>query len=456
MSINYTFDEFAKAVKDNNLYMSDADMKLAKQNPSIGMGIVNNKLGFLSAKTDEERAQYHQNTEELRKGAGGYSGGPDGSQYLQYLPTPSSFTYENAPSFSSGYTGEVKTNYDTVKNYGDFSYDVEKPKYNDMYVETRGELIDAILNHGDFSYDYTTDPNYTAYAKQYRREGQRAAADTLAQAAANTGGIASTAAVTASQQAGNYYGAQLADKLPQLYDAAYDRWLDEFTLKQNKLAAVQGESASEYDRYLNDVAQWENDRNFALQQDQEKYNRLLNALEISKALEDSEYAKYADLLDQHNLEQDRKYNQQLDEIAYIRDNEAIDWQNALDIFEKTGDTSRLEALGVDMESYNAQLKQAEDRAAAEALLADRMTQAEINKINAEIAGEKADTEYKNAQTQNVIYNTQIASLDYDTIGTERLLSREEWELAKAAGNPSIVIAGCSSYAEYVKLFNGEE
>lgn len=366
MAINYTFDEFAKAVKDNNLYISDADMKLARKDPNIGMGIVNSKLGYLSAKTDEERAKFNEQAESYRKSAGGYIGGSDGSKYLPFLQTPDSFSYEDAPTYNNQWENTNKKTYEQIQNYAPFQYDVEKPVYTDSYAGTADELLDAIVNHGDFSYDHNTDPNYQAYAKQYRREGERAMADTLAQAAANTGGVASTAAVTAAQQADNYYGAQLSDKLPQLYDAAYNRWLDEFTLNQNKLAAVQGERANERDKYLSDVAQWESDRNFAREQYNDQYNKLLGALEYGMAMEQTDYDRHRDTVEDHNAKQQFTYNQLLDTIGYRQQEDATRFNNAINAFNTVGDTSLLEAEGIDTTQYQEQLKDAQLLAGYEA------------------------------------------------------------------------------------------
>lgn len=114
------------------------------------------------------------------------------------------------------------------------------------------ELRGRILGRGAFEYDYTTDPRWQAYRKEYVREGQRAAADTLGQAAALTGGRPSTAAITASQQAGNYYAAQLADKIPELYAAAYDVWQDADSRDRANLGLLLDEEKTAYDRAWNE------------------------------------------------------------------------------------------------------------------------------------------------------------------------------------------------------------
>ena len=80
--------------------------------------------------------------------------------------------------------------------------------------------LDNLQNGG---YDYTKDPQYQAYRKQYLREGQRAMQDTMAQAAAMTGGRPSSYALGAGQQAFNNYAAMSADKVPELFQQQYER-----------------------------------------------------------------------------------------------------------------------------------------------------------------------------------------------------------------------------------------
>lgn len=98
-------------------------------------------------------------------------------------------------------------------------------------------LLDQILNRGEFSYDAESDPIYQQYAQQYQREGDRAMNDTLAAAAAHAGGMNSYA-VTAAQQASDYYAAQLGDKIPELYQLAYQMYMDDIDLQVQDLGIV--------------------------------------------------------------------------------------------------------------------------------------------------------------------------------------------------------------------------
>ena len=89
---------------------------------------------------------------------------------------------------------------------------------------TYEELMNAARNgygsSGYFEYDPEKDPIFQSYRRTYTREGERAAANALAQASAATGGIPSSYANTAAQEAGNYYAAKLADIIPELSSQA--------------------------------------------------------------------------------------------------------------------------------------------------------------------------------------------------------------------------------------------
>lgn len=94
---------------------------------------------------------------------------------------------------------------------------------DDPYKSDIDTLLDALLGT-EFDYDPASDALYGAYRKQYLREADLAAQDALGDAAMLTGGRASTAAVAAAQQAGNASRAKAADKLPELYQLAYDMY----------------------------------------------------------------------------------------------------------------------------------------------------------------------------------------------------------------------------------------
>ncbi len=100
-----------------------------------------------------------------------------------------------------------------------------------------------------FNYNPETDPVWQALQKQYRREGDRATRQTMGQAAAMTGGVPSSYAATAAAQAGNNYAAQLSDRLPEVYQNAYDRYLKEYERELGLADQYAGYDQTMYERW---------------------------------------------------------------------------------------------------------------------------------------------------------------------------------------------------------------
>ena len=86
--------------------------------------------------------------------------------------------------------------------------------------------------------------------------------DTLGEVAARTGGLASSYAASAASQANNYYMAQLADKIPELRQMAYEAYLNNLSNQRSDLSMLMGLEDSDYSKYLNALSQWNTDRNF--------------------------------------------------------------------------------------------------------------------------------------------------------------------------------------------------
>lgn len=110
--------------------------------------------------------------------------------------------------------------------------------------------LDALLNRTPFSYDAASDPLYQQYRKQYTREADRSAEDVLGKAAVMTGGMPSTAAVTASQQASDYQMSQMTDKIPELQQLAYGMYMDGVNLDRQNLNTLIGLEDNNYKRWL--------------------------------------------------------------------------------------------------------------------------------------------------------------------------------------------------------------
>lgn len=344
----FTYDQFQKAAQDSGLMgeFSAADLSLAQRNPDAGMSLLKYKQDYHAATTDEARALANLGAEGIRSSYGNYTGGDNGGSFYLDPLSPSSFDGGKAPTYQNQYAGDIADLWEQQKNYGSYDYGEAAPVYNNRYDDTIQDLIQGILNREDFSYDPATDPLYQNYRKQYTREGQRATADTLGAAAAASGGIPSSYATTAAAQAGNYYAAQMTDKIPELYQLAYNQYLNDYNMQLSDLGVVQGAEQSDYDKYLNELNQFNTDRAFDYNAWLDEYNMTKDQLQTAQGLEQLDYTKYLNELQQFNTDREFNYGQLLDEIDSQTRERQEDIDNALRAAE-FGDYSFLQDMGID-------------------------------------------------------------------------------------------------------------
>lgn len=230
----------------------------------------------------------HAAAEKLR-GQYGYSGGADGSAYLPTM----------------AYTGVYSRDEDDG-GYGSSGY-------LSRYQARIDALADAILNRDPFSYDKEKDPLYLQYKDTYTRGGQRGMQDTLAQVSARTGGLASSYAESAAQQTYNNYMAQLADKVPELYQLAYSMYMDDLTQDRNDLSMLMGLDDTAYGR-------WSDERNFG-------------------------YNAYRDQVADRQWQQQFDYNASRDQVADSQWQTQFDYQKAQDALAREDALKKLTSGG---------------------------------------------------------------------------------------------------------------
>lgn len=276
----YSYDDFLSAATSSGLLgeFSRADLETAKKYPEFGLSILSLKRDYHDAATDEQKLLANEAANQLRSSYGNYMGGSDGGSYYSQGKIP----------------GQIDAILDQINNYGSFTFDQEAPVYDNQYAEQQQALLDAILNREDFSWSKETDPQWSSYKKSYLREGDRATANALAQASAASGGRASTAAITAATQAGDYYATQLNDIIPTLYQQAYDRYLNEYSMMLQDLGAVNTQEQLDYAKYLDQLTQYNTDRNFAYDTYLGDFNILQGQLSSLQGQDDVDYGRFMD------------------------------------------------------------------------------------------------------------------------------------------------------------------
>ena len=349
----YTYEDFQKAANAANMLgqFSQHDLTLAQQNPDVGMGLLNAKQQWASATTDAERQAANAAAEALRTQYGSYTGGSWGLEYnyngstdpmgqvqsafdTSKYQTPSydasafgssptfdasaygsaptyTSTVGSAPTYTSQYTDLINSGLANLQNRQDFTFDEVQPEYEDRYGELVNEMLGNVTGYGNFSYDKATDPVWQSYAKQYRKEGDRAFEGTLAAAAAANGGALSSNAIYAAQLAQNNYNSNLSNIIPQLYADAYGRHVSDFGMAMDKYGAAQQAEQSDYNKYLNALNQYNANRDFAWNQYTGEWGMDMDAYNAALAADQNAYNQYLAQLDQYNADRNFEFNQYL-------------------------------------------------------------------------------------------------------------------------------------------------
>ena len=118
MAVSFTFDEVKRRADQNNITMSDADWRLAQQNPQAGMTLVNYKIDYGKAATPQQRALINQQAEQLRRTEGGYTAGYDGKQYYAEPKTSLSAVTSFTPASAKTSAQSMAETYGSSGSFG--------------------------------------------------------------------------------------------------------------------------------------------------------------------------------------------------------------------------------------------------------------------------------------------------------------------------------------------------
>lgn len=124
--------------------------------------------------------------------------------------------------------------------------------YQNPYQKELDRMVNDYTK-SSFSYNQDTDPSAQAYRENYIQNGQLAMQDTTAQAAARTGGLASSYATQVGQQAYNSYMSDLNAQLAGLRQQAYENYLSDQALQQNRINTVASLGQQAENSYYNRI-----------------------------------------------------------------------------------------------------------------------------------------------------------------------------------------------------------
>ncbi len=274
-------------------YKKDVDYQ-AKINEAVSVGDYKSAAQYEKSrneKIDSENLSYQKTNN--------YSGWLNNTDYSDVLRSDMasgaskkkvSDTLKKRIEKASGTVGLTQYAYDDVYDEAikyitgtnSFSYDAASPQFNNPYEDEIDRIYRMLEDIPEFDYDLYSDDLYALYKEQYNREGQRAMKDLLGELSMNTGGMASSYAVSAAGQMLDLYNQKLTDKIPQLYESAYKRYRDGVDSQRDNLSMLLELSENEYKHYLNELDRFNTERDF-------------------------EYRKYLDALDEENQKQENEY-----------------------------------------------------------------------------------------------------------------------------------------------------
>ena len=133
--------------------------------------------------------------------------------------------------------------------------------YQSQYRDQIQGLYDQIANRKDFTYDVNADAMYQQLKDQYIQGGRMAMMDTMGQAQAMTGGYGNSYAQGVGQQAYQGYLQGLNDQVPNLYQMALNRYIQQGDQMLDQYSMLTAQEAQDY-------ARWQDQQNLALQQAQ--------------------------------------------------------------------------------------------------------------------------------------------------------------------------------------------
>lgn len=141
--------------------------------------------------------------------------------------------------------------------------EAEKPKKSEgKYTAAYDKLLSEYLEREPYDFNINTDKLYSQYAYQYKKQGEEAMRDTIAQAAEKTGGYGSSYGVTAGSQAYQSYLDKLNQIVPELEEKAYERYKDKDGDMREKLEILDDRDTKEYDRYRDDMEDYKDLREY--------------------------------------------------------------------------------------------------------------------------------------------------------------------------------------------------
>lgn len=281
---------------------------IAKKKPTTAAGTTLGSLGSLlkrqagqiQKRTTAATPKQTTTTSSTRRTSSTASAAPTTPAPAAEATTPRGVTYD--PTTTTAGAADLKQIEGTMPTYKQSqaltdaldelnNWRGTKPgDYQSPYASQIEDLYNRVSNPEKFTYDPNADPLYQMYADRYGQNARRSMNDTMADAAALTGGYGNSYAQAVAQQAYDEQMQRLNDALPTLYNQAYGEYTDRQNQLLNQLQTAQAMDETAYGRYRDTVNDY--------------YTGLDALTNAANNLYEREYGQYTDALKQANTDRD--------------------------------------------------------------------------------------------------------------------------------------------------------
>lgn len=227
---------------------------------------------------------------------------------------------------------------------------LEKPTYESQYGGMINDTLNKIINKQPFSYDFNGDPLYQNYKDQYVKLGKEAAMNATASVAGLTGGYGNSYGATAASQANQQYLTKLNDIIPELYDAALNKYQMEVDNNYKQFSALQSEENRLYGQHRDDVSDYYSDwgnleSGYSTALNQENWQKEFDYQKERDAIADAQWQANFDFNSSRAGVSDSQWNQN---FAYQKERDAVadaQWQKNYELALKKARSGRSGSSG---------------------------------------------------------------------------------------------------------------
>lgn len=249
-----------------------------------------------------------------------------------------------------------------------------KPEYTGQYDSQINNLVNKILSGEKFSYDINGDSLYQQYKSQYERNAKKSAENTMNEAMSASGGYANSYAQAVADQTYNSEMQSLGDNIPDFESQAYSRYADERSEYYNKLSMLMNRENIDYGKYRDNVSDFYNEREYELGMGDRYSDDLYKQANLYQNIEDSEFNKQMSLdefaFNKEQYANDLEYQKAvaaadmgnfelMGDYLGIDSKEAAQWyeiQKGMEIYSATGMVKALEDAGLNVSELRENIK----------------------------------------------------------------------------------------------------